>query len=275
MPRDYYEVLGVAARRRRRRDQEGVPPARARAAPRRQRPRPRGRGEVQGGRRGLRGALRRRAPPRCTTPTATRACARGGYAPELRGLRLDLRPVLGVLRRGGFDAPSAAARTRGGAVQGGDVAVAVAIDLAEAAARQRGRGRLRRRRAAARPATATAPSPARRSSTCSRCGGAGQLQAVSRTPLRPARRAPRSATSAAATAGSPSSRARRATGAACEVRHAARWSVDVPAGIADGQRIRLSGRGHAGERGGAGRRPLRLVRGRARTSASCATATTS
>ena len=26
--------------------------------------------------------------------------------------------------------------------------------------------------------------------------------------------------------------------------------VDVPAGIADGQRIRLSGRGHAGERGG-------------------------
>ena len=27
-------------------------------------------------------------------------------------------------------------------------------------------------------------------------------------------------------------------------------SVDVPAGIADGQRIRVSGRGHAGERGG-------------------------
>jgi molecular chaperone DnaJ len=27
-------------------------------------------------------------------------------------------------------------------------------------------------------------------------------------------------------------------------------SVDVPAGIADGQRIRISGRGHAGERGG-------------------------
>ena len=26
--------------------------------------------------------------------------------------------------------------------------------------------------------------------------------------------------------------------------------VDVPAGIADGQRIRIAGRGHAGERGG-------------------------
>ena len=33
--------------------------------------------------------------------------------------------------------------------------------------------------------------------------------------------------------------------------------VDVPAGIADEQRIRLSGRGHAGERGGPARRPLR------------------
>jgi len=29
-----------------------------------------------------------------------------------------------------------------------------------------------------------------------------------------------------------------------------RLSVDIPAGISDGQRIRLSGRGHAGERGG-------------------------
>ena len=30
----------------------------------------------------------------------------------------------------------------------------------------------------------------------------------------------------------------------------AKVSVDVPAGIADGQRIRITGRGHAGERGG-------------------------
>jgi len=34
-----------------------------------------------------------------------------------------------------------------------------------------------------------------------------------------------------------------------EVRHQ-RVEVDVPPGIADGQRIRVSGRGHAGERGG-------------------------
>ena len=51
-----------APRRRRGRDQEGVPPPGPRAAPRRQQPRPAGRGQVQGGRRGLRGPLRRRAP---------------------------------------------------------------------------------------------------------------------------------------------------------------------------------------------------------------------
>ena len=35
-----------------------------------------------------------------------------------------------------------------------------------------------------------------------------------------------------------------------QVREERTLAVDVPAGIADGQRIRLSGRGHAGERGG-------------------------
>ena len=55
------------------------------------------------------------------------------------------------------------------------------------------------------------------------------------------------------------------------VREERTLAVDVPAGIADGQRIRLSGRGHAGERGGPERRPLRPRPRDARTSASCAT----
>ena len=43
-----------------------------------------------------------------------------------------------------------------------------------------------------------------------------------------------------------------------------RLSIDIPAGIEDGQRIRLSGRGHAGQRGRPRRRPLRARRRRAR-----------
>ncbi len=50
-------------------------------------------------------------------------------------------------------------------------------------------------------------------------------------------------------------------------------AVDIPAGIEDGQRIRLSGRGHAGERGGPPGDLYVLVTRRARTSASSATAT--
>ncbi len=97
MPRDYYEVLGVGRDAERGRDQESLPPARAGAAPRRQRPRPRGRGEVQGGGRGLRGPLRRRAPP-----DLRRLRARGPALRRIRPgrrLRLDRRHLPGLLRR--------------------------------------------------------------------------------------------------------------------------------------------------------------------------------
>ena len=71
-------------------------------------------------------------------------------------------------------------------------------------------------------------SPARRSArssaptACDVCDGDG--------------RSPRTRATCAAAAGARSS--------------AAKVAVDVPAGIADGQRIRVTGRGHAGERGG-------------------------
>lgn len=84
--------------------------------------------------------------------------------------------------------------------------------------------------------------------TCERCGGAGRLQAVSRTPFGQVVRTVacdvchgdgRTAESPCATC----------DGRGREVRRRS-LEVDVPAGIADGQRIRLSGRGHAGEAGG-------------------------
>ena len=62
-----------------------------------------------------------------------------------------------------------------------------------------------------------------RNVVCDTCGGDGRVGRATRA--RPA----------AATAWSSSRK---------------RVEVDVPAGIADGQRIRVSGRGHAGERGG-------------------------
>src|SRR5947209_9174245 len=133
------------------------------------------------------------------------------------------------------------------AAQGADVAVAVAIPLDDAATGTtvpveyevvercehcRGNG--------AEPGTPI--------ETCRRCGGAGQLRAVSRTAFGQLVRSQvcdgcggegKVATQAC---GECRGRGRRAAVRAVE--------VDVPAGIADEQRIRLSGRGHAGERGG-------------------------
>jgi molecular chaperone DnaJ len=84
--------------------------------------------------------------------------------------------------------------------------------------------------------------------TCDRCGGTGQLQAVSRTAFGQLVRTRacdvcggegKVARTPCSECGGRGTRARRRT-----------LDVDVPAGIADGQRIRLSGHGHAGERGG-------------------------
>jgi molecular chaperone DnaJ len=144
--------------------------------------------------------------------------------------------------------PFGAAFGRGpGRVQGGDVAVAVEVSLEEAA-----RGTTvdvaydvvdtceRCGGSRAEPGTPV--------ETCSRCGGAGRVRAVTRTafgqlvreqacdvcggegrvPAEPCREC--------------GGRGRRAVRRTLE--------VDVPAGIADEQRIRLAGRGHAGEHGG-------------------------
>ncbi len=84
--------------------------------------------------------------------------------------------------------------------------------------------------------------------TCERCGGAGQLQAVTRTPFGQMVR-----TVVCDTCGGDG---RVAVNPCGECRGRGRVmktgsvTVEVPAGIADGQRVRISGRGHAGERGG-------------------------
>jgi len=168
-----------------------------------------------------------------------------GYAPNFQGFG-SFADIFDAFF-GGSDPFGFGGRGGPMAVQGGDVAVHVEVSLLEASigvqraveyeviepcAHCDGRG--------AEPGTPV--------DTCRRCGGSGQLQAVSRTAFGQLVRT----TSCDACGGTGeivrepcsecSGRGRRA------VRRS--LSVDIPAGISDEQRIRLQGRGHAGENGG-------------------------
>jgi len=169
---------------------------------------------------------------------------RGGQSPNFDGFGSisDLFDAFFGGGGGGGGGGGFASAPRGG----GDAAVDVEIDLEQAAAgssidvnyevvdrceRCHGNG--------AEPGTPI--------KTCDRCGGNGMLQAVSRTPFGQVARtitcdvchgdgkvAEKNCT--------------RCDGRGREVlTHAV--SIDVPAGIAEGQRIRVQGRGHAGESG--------------------------
>jgi molecular chaperone DnaJ len=137
--------------------------------------------------------------------------------------------------------------TAGGAMQGGDVAQAVEIDLADAA---HGTSVELSYDAVAlcEVCHGNGAEPGTPIETCSRCGGSGQLRAVSRTPFGQVVR-----TAVCDVCGGdgrvPTKPCRSCRGRGRKVERI-KVSVDVPAGIADGQRIRVSGRGHAGERGG-------------------------
>ncbi|HEY4450179.1 MAG TPA: molecular chaperone DnaJ [Solirubrobacteraceae bacterium] len=161
----------------------------------------------------------------------------GGYAPNFDGFSSisDL-----------FNAFFGATGSGGGPAQGGDIGVAVEIELIDAAhgvrlpvaydavkrcQRCHGNG--------AEPGTPI--------ETCERCGGAGQLQAVTRTPFGQMMRT----VVCEVCHGDgrvPAQPCRECRGRG-RVAGSHELEVDVPAGIADGQRIRLSGRGHEGEAG--------------------------
>ena len=245
MKRDPYEVLGVPRGRRRDRDQEGVPQARARAAPGREQPRSGGRGEVQGGRRGLRDPLATPSAARSTTATGTRGSARAASSRGFAGFG-SFADIFDAFFGGGdpFGSSSAAAaaayraatwrcrsrfRSRE-AARGADVEVEYdAVGHLRALPRQRRRAghadrdlrALRRRRAAAR-------------------GLAHRLRPARALPR--LRRLRRGGQDPRAPCAECAGRGREA------VRNGAH--VQIPPGIADEQRIRLTGRGHAGERAG-------------------------
>ena len=138
-------------------------------------------------------------------------------------------------------------RAAGGRVQGGDVAVEVEITLEEAA-----RGTTVEVAYdlvdACERCGGTRAEPGSEVRTCSTCHGAGRVQAVTRTAFGQLVRE-----QVCSTCGGEG----RIPSVPCQAcdgrgRRAVRKTleVDVPAGIANDQRIRLSGRGHSGELGG-------------------------
>jgi molecular chaperone DnaJ len=167
-----------------------------------------------------------------------------GYAPTAHGFG-SFADIFDAFFGG--DPFGAAFGRSAGRVQGGDVAVAVEVSLDEAA-----RGTTvevgydvvdvceRCGGSRAEPGTPV--------QTCRNCGGAGRVRAVSRTAFGQLVREQTCDVCGgegrvpSTPCGECDGRGRRAVRRTLQ--------VDVPAGIADDQRIRLSGRGHAGEGGG-------------------------
>jgi molecular chaperone DnaJ len=134
-----------------------------------------------------------------------------------------------------------------GRVQGGDVAVEVEVSLEEAARGTTVDLAYELVDTCARCGGSRAE-PGSHVETCRNCGGTGRVRAVSRTAFGQLVR--EHACDVCGGEGRvPSEPCRECGGRG---RRAVRKTlqVDIPAGIADDQRIRLSARGHAGERGG-------------------------
>ena len=134
-----------------------------------------------------------------------------------------------------------------GAAQGGDVMVAVEISLEEAAAGANVEVSYEAVDVCAR-CHGNQAEPGTPIETCKRCGGAGQLRTVSRSAFGQLVR------SQVCDACGGDGRVPTVPCSECRGRGRTAATrtldVDIPAGIADEQRIRLTGRGHAGDRGG-------------------------
>jgi molecular chaperone DnaJ len=172
----------------------------------------------------------------------------GGYAPNFEGFG-SVADIFEAFFGGGgaFGDIFGGGGRPGGPATGGDIATAAEISLQQAAggvevdvsfeAIERcehchGNG--------AEPGTPI--------ETCPKCQGTGQLRAVTRTPFGQVVRA------AVCDMCDGDGRVPKEPCHVCRGRgrkaQRVKLSVDVPAGIEDGQRIRISGRGHAGEHGG-------------------------
>ncbi len=173
----------------------------------------------------------------------------GGYAPNFEAFGSFSDIFDAFFGGGGFGSAFGGASPfgGGGAIQGGDIAATAEIDLVKAA---RGDSVEISYEAVVQceHCHGNGAEPGTPIDTCSRCNGTGQLRAVSRTPFG---QVMRTATCDVCQGEGkvPREPCKTCNGRGRRVERQT-VAVDVPAGIADGQRIRITGRGHAGERGG-------------------------
>ena len=175
----------------------------------------------------------------------------GGYSPNFEGMH-SVADIFEALFGGGglggaFAGFGGGGGRAGGPAQGGDVAVSVAITLKQAAdgasveVSYDGVSRCDH-------CHGNGAEPGTPIDTCAKCAGAGQLRVVSQTPFGQVVRA--AVCDVCAGDGRvPQTPCHECSGRGRKVERV-KVSVDVPAGIDDGQRIRITGRGHAGEHGG-------------------------
>lgn len=242
MPRDYYEVLGV---------ERGAQEAQIKKAFRRlarelHPDQNQGDPETEERFKELAQAYEVLSDPdkRSTYDTHGHDGMRGGPGAGANGFGSMSDVFSAFFGGGGFE--SAFGGGQSGPAAGGDVAVGVEIDLAEAAA---GATVAVSYDADVRCGTCSGngAKPGTPIVTCQRCGGAGQLQSVARTPFGQVVRA---------TVCDVCEGAGRVPEQPCDtcdgrgiLRETRTLDVDIPAGIEDGQRIRLSQRAHVGSPG--------------------------
>ena len=132
------------------------------------------------------------------------------------------------------------------AAGGGDVAVAVEIDLAEVATGVR-REITYDVVGSCEHCHGNGAEPGTPITTCERCGGAGELRQVTRTPFGQMVRG--TPCDVCGGAGKIPKQPCGVCGGSGRTRQSRTSAIEVPAGIEDGQRMRISGAGHAGEAG--------------------------
>jgi molecular chaperone DnaJ len=172
---------------------------------------------------------------------------RGGFEPDFGGFA-DIADIFGAFFGGGGGDPfgSLFGTRRSGPSRGADVAVEIELTLEEVF-----RGVSKEIEfeaiAACERCHGNGAEPGSPIVSCPRCDGTGQLQSVSRTTFGQLVRS-RTCDECEGEGKIARKPCQNCAGRG-QTRELRKLSVDIPAGIEEGQRIRLSGRGHAGLRG--------------------------